>query len=92
MKIEPKPIRSTTKAKAHESSGVEHSSGTSSASSSKGVINLSDDTLLVKKAMEGIKSHEAGTSEKVAKLKEQISSGSYRIDEDALAKILEEKL
>jgi len=92
MKIEPKPIRSTPKAKVQESPGVEHSSGTTAASSSKGIINLSDDTMLVKKAMDSIMSHEAAPNEKVAKLKEKIASGRYRVDEDALARILEEKL
>ncbi|MGV8121240.1 MAG: flagellar biosynthesis anti-sigma factor FlgM [Candidatus Xenobiia bacterium LiM19] len=92
MKIEPKPIRSTPKAKVQDSTTVEHSSGTGTISSSKGIVNLSDDTVLVKKAMDSIRSYEAAPSEKVARLKEEIASGSYKVDEDALARILEEKL
>lgn|GEM_PF-2322202 len=92
MKIEPKPIRSTPKAKSKESPNAEPSSGTGATSSSRGIVNLSDDTLAVKKVIEDIKSHEAKPGEKVERLKEEIASGKYRVDEDALARILEEKL
>jgi len=58
----------------------------------KKIVNLSGDPLLVKKATEQIGTYEAKGSEKVSRLKAEIESGNYTIDEEKLARILEKLL
>ncbi len=90
MRIDPRwtKIVSTEKT---ENPKVNFSQGEEKGTAKK-VVNLSGDTLLVKKATEHINAHEAKGSEKVSRLKAEIESGNYKVDEEKLANILEKLL
>ena len=90
MKIHPK-ITGEIKKTQEEKRSIEVPQETKKAAGKK-VVDLSGDGLLIQKGKDAISAHEAKGQEKVARIREQIQSGSYKIDEDRLAEILEEKL
>jgi flagellar biosynthesis anti-sigma factor FlgM len=91
MKIDPRHIADVKKVRSQKDVTTPKAAA-EKASTTKKVVDLSDDAMLVKKAKESIDSAGEALSPKVQKIKELVDSGNYKVDDEKLAEILEKLL